>query len=157
MIHRVIRAGVMLAVLAGTMLAVTLPAAAATTQPGIMRITVPDTGQQPLCPVSVTGTRAVITVAGTGDTFGAVCDRDGSIAVWDAVTAPAACAAAWHFHHVNALGWFDGTAVQQAAYYRAFMHAWHLAGQSDPQLRYAVRYYLWTLTRFSQVEAYCGY
>jgi hypothetical protein len=47
-------------------------------------LTVPDNGVQDTCTRGQLGWTATITVAGTGDTFRAVCDADGPVDVWDA-------------------------------------------------------------------------
>lgn len=63
----------------------------------------------------------------------------------------AACAAAFHFHHVNAVLY-----TRESLWQSAWHHAWHLARLADADLRYAIRHYLFTGHNWSQVPYLCG-
>ena len=63
-----------------------------------------------------------------------------------------ACIAAWHFHQVNATHY-----ANEAAWQSAWHHAWHMAKYADRVARDAIRSYLKTGKRWSQVNYDCGF
>ena len=65
----------------------------------------------------------------------------------------AACAAVFHYHHVFAI---DDGGVHATWADRAWYHAWHLARYADPDLRYAIRHYLYTGSGWSVIPWECG-
>ena len=54
----------------------------------------------------------------------------------------AACVAVYHYHHLNALNWQQGTYGQQLAWLAAFDHAWHTANYADHDMRQAIHTWL---------------
>ncbi len=92
---------------------------------------------------------ASFTAAFTAGTIAAQPASASAAAVSHVTVTPeaAACTAAYHFHHVNAVRYVSTEA--------AWDHVWHVAGAADPGLRHAVRYWLTWGRGWSVVACLC--
>ena len=98
-------------------------------------------GNKLLKTIAVTASLAGMLVMGQMSASAATLDQEN-----------AACAAIYHYHHVNAT---PALYADEALWQSAWHHAWHMAGYADPEMRYSIRHYLWTDRTWSAVGYDC--